>query len=89
MHYFARRNHYVLRCDIVQFFPSIDLATLRHILARAIREDETLSLCDLILTGGAHELTAQYDLVLFPGDEPDEAASRARGLPIGNQTSQF
>jgi len=87
--HFARRYRYVLRCDIVQFFPSIDLAILRRILGRVIREDETLALCDLILAGGAHELTDHYELVVFPGDHPEDAALRARGLPIGNQTSQF
>jgi retron-type reverse transcriptase len=86
---FARRYPYVLRCDIVQFFPSIDLAILRRILARVIRDDETISLCELILAGGAEEPTDQYDLGVFPGDDPAEAALRPRGLPIGNQTSQF
>ena len=86
---FARRYPYVLRCDIVQFFPSVDLAILRRLLARVIRDGETLALCDLILAGGAGELSDQYDLALFPGDDPLRAAARPRGLPIGNQTSQF
>jgi RNA-directed DNA polymerase len=87
--YFARRYRYVLRCDIVQFFPSVDLAILRRILARTIRDDDVLWLCDQIITGGAHELTNQYTLLLFPGDDLFSAAARSRGLPIGNQTSQF
>lgn len=90
--YFARRYPYVLRCDIVQFFPSVDLAILRRILGRVVRDDAVLALCDAILAGGAHELTDQYTLVLYPGDDPEDpeaAASRPRGLPIGNQTSQF
>jgi RNA-directed DNA polymerase len=86
---FARRYQYALRCDLVQFFPSIDLAMLRRNLARVVRDDGVLWLCDLILQGGAHELVDQYTLVLFPGDDPAEAAARPRGLPIGNQTSQF
>jgi RNA-directed DNA polymerase len=90
--HFARRYPYVLRCDIVQFFPSVDHAALRRILARVARDDDVLALCDLILAGGAHELTDQYTLVLYPGDDPadpEQAAARPRGLPIGNQTSQF
>ncbi|WIG58164.1 MAG: Retron-type RNA-directed DNA polymerase [Ktedonobacterales bacterium] len=87
--HFARRYRYVLRCDIVQFFPSIDLTILRRLLARVVRDDDVLALCDLILVGGAHELTEQYNLVLYPGDDPATAAARPRGLPIGNQTSQF
>jgi RNA-directed DNA polymerase len=87
--YFARRYRYVLRCDIVQFFHSIDLAILRRILARTIRDDDVLWLCNQILTGGAHELTDQYSLIIYPGDDLFSAAARPRGLPIGNQTSQF
>jgi Reverse transcriptase (RNA-dependent DNA polymerase) len=90
--HFARRYRYVLRCDIVEFFPSIDLAILRHELGRVVRDDQTLALCDAILAGGAGELVDQYTLVLYPGDDPaypEEAQARPRGLPIGNQTSQF
>jgi len=82
--HFARRYPYVLRCDIVQFFPSVDLAILRRILGRIVRDDDVLALCDLILAGGAHELTDQYNLVLYPGDDPDDpeaVAARPRGLP--------
>jgi RNA-directed DNA polymerase len=86
---FARRYRYVLRCDIVQFFPSVDLAILRRILARVIRDDDVLWLCQRIINGGAHELTDHYNLILFPGDDLFSAAARPRGLPIGNQTSQF
>ncbi|HUY77516.1 MAG TPA: reverse transcriptase/maturase family protein [Ktedonobacterales bacterium] len=86
---FARRYRYVLRCDIVQFFPSIDLAILRRNLGRVVRDDGVLCLCDQILAGGAHELIDQYTLVFFPGETPEAAQAHARGLPIGNQTSQF
>lgn len=86
---FARHYRYVLRCDIVQFFPSIDLDILRFQLERVIQDARVLRLCRLILAGGSHELTDQYDLALFPGDDPAVAAARPRGLPIGNQTSQF
>lgn len=87
--FFARRYPYVLRCDIVQFFPSVDLAILRRLLARVVRDEETLALCDLMLAGGASELTKGYELVVFAGGDPQAAAARPRGLPIGNQTSQF
>lgn len=86
---FARRYRHVLRCDVVQFFPAVDLAILRRNLGRVVRDDAVLWLCDLVLAGGAHELAEQYTLVVFPGDDPEEAAARPRGLPIGNQTSQF
>lgn len=43
---------------------------------------------DRVLAGGAHILRHEYDMVYFPGDDMF-AANRPRGLPIGNQTSQF
>jgi len=42
------------------------------------RDDDVLALCDLILAGGAHELTDQYTLVLYPGDDPADPAAAAR-----------
>ncbi|HEY7341240.1 MAG TPA: reverse transcriptase/maturase family protein [Ktedonobacterales bacterium] len=87
---FARRYPYVLRCDIVQFFPSIDHAILRHALARVIGDQDILWLCDRILEGGARELTDQYTPLRFADDgDGNEYLTRPRGLPIGNQTSQF
>lgn len=85
---FARRYPYVLRCDIVQFFPAIDHAILRRELACVIGDSDALWLCDRILAGGANELGGQYTPVRFAGDS-DEDLIRPRGLPIGNQTSQF
>ncbi len=86
--YFARRYPFVLQCDVRQFFPSIDHAILRGLLARKINCPETLRLIDLILESGRGVLAEMYDMVYFPGDDL-LAASRPRGLPIGNLTSQF
>jgi retron-type reverse transcriptase len=82
---FLRRFKYVMPLDVVQFFPSIDHALLRRILARAIRDAETLDLIDVILHSGVGVLTDAYDMVWFPGDDL-LAAERPRGLPIGNLT---
>jgi len=84
----ARRHRYVLQCDVRQFFPSIDHAILRAILARKVPDDGTLALVDQILDSGAHVLRDEYDMVYFPGDDLF-AVYRPRGLPIGNLTSQF
>jgi RNA-directed DNA polymerase len=84
----ARRFQYVLRCDIVQFFPAVDHAILRTRFARVIGDPDVLRLCAVILAGGAGELVDHYDYVRFVGDGED-ARVRPRGLPIGNQTSQF
>jgi len=84
---FARRHAYVLKCDIVKFFPSIDQAILRDLLARRIADAQTLWLIDLILASGVGVLESEYAMHYFPGDDLF-AACRPRGLPIGNLTSQ-
>ena len=85
---FAKRYPYVLQCDLRQFFPSIDHARLRAILARKIADPDVLWLIDAILDNGAEVLRDEYRMVYFPGDDL-LAAARPRGLPIGNLTSQF
>ncbi|MGD8969602.1 MAG: reverse transcriptase domain-containing protein [Anaerolineae bacterium] len=93
---FARRYRYVLQCDVRQFFPSVDHATLRGILARKLSDEDVMWLVDRILESGAGVLSDEYEMVWFPGDDPATgsgqglfAANRPRGLPIGNLTSQF
>ena len=85
--YFARRYPYVLKCDVRQFFPSIDHATLRRLIARHVACPPTLWLIDHILESGAGILADRYTPVYFPGDDLF-VANRPRGLPIGNLTSQ-
>ncbi len=84
----ARRHPYVLQCDVRQFFPAIDHAILRDILARKIHHPDVMWLVDRILESGVGVLAQAYDVVYFPGDDLF-AANRRRGLPIGNLTSQF
>jgi RNA-directed DNA polymerase len=85
---YARQYRYVLQCDVRQFFPSIDHAILRAELARLIRDENVLWLCDQILNSGEGVLSDEYDMAWFGGDDLF-AAQRPRGLPIGNLTSQF
>ncbi len=83
---FARRFEYVLQCDIVKFFPSVDHAILKQLLRTRIRNEGVLWLCDRIIDGGnPQEPVLQY----FTGDDLFEPHARRRGLPIGNMTSQF
>lgn len=84
----ARTHRYVLQCDIRQFFPSIDHAILRSILARKVEDIDVMMLIDRILASGVGVLSEQYEMVYFPGDDLF-AVNRPRGLPIGNLTSQF
>lgn len=84
----ARQFPYVLQCDLRQFFPSVDHAILYELLARKLDDPAVLWLCERILASGAGVLDAAYEMVYFPGDDLF-AVNRARGLPIGNLTSQF
>jgi hypothetical protein len=85
---FSRRWRYVLRCDVVQHFPSVDHEILFAEIARAVPDPDIGWLVRQILASGADVLRDQYDMVYFPGDDLF-AALRPRGLPIGNLTSQF
>ncbi len=85
---FMRRWRYVLQCDVRQFFPAIDHEILKGVLARTLACERTLRLCEKIIDSGAGILADQYEMHYFPGDDLF-AASRPRGLPIGNLTSQF
>jgi len=85
---FARRYRYVLRADIVQYFPSIDHAILCDALAQRIPEEDVMALAATIVASGDRVFDGEYRMVWFPGDDL-LAACRPRGLPIGNLTSQF
>ena len=84
--HYARRFPYVLKADIAQYFPSIDHAILFDLLKRQIWDHEVLWLLKVIIDGSnpQPEVT-RY----FPGDDLLAPLERRRGLPIGNQTSQF
>lgn len=77
---------YVLKCDIRKYFPSIDHEILKELLGRVVKCKPTLALTARIIDGsnGQEEV-----LDWFPGDTLFTPIERRRGLPIGNQTSQF
>jgi len=85
---FARRYQYVLPCDVVQFFPSIDHEILLHTLSKMLPDASLDWLLERLLASGAGVLAEEYEMVYFPGDTLF-AANRPRGLPIGNLTSQL
>ncbi len=85
---FARSHPYVLRCDIVQFFPSMDHEILSGLLERHIADPDVMMTIGHILDSGKGIHDAAYRMQWYPGDDL-LAAARPRGLPIGNQTSQF
>jgi hypothetical protein len=84
---FARRFRYVLQCDLVHFFPSVDHAILLQSLAQLISDARTMWLVDRIIDSG-RDVPNRHPPAYFPGDDLF-AANRPRGLPIGNLTSQF
>lgn len=83
---FASRYEYVLQCDIVKYFPSIDHAILKQLLRNRIYDEDVIWLCDTIIdASNPQEPVREY----FPGDDLLTPTERRRGLPIGNLTSQF
>ena len=85
---FLRRFEYVLPLDAQKFFPSIDHQILEGILSRTIGDEKVMALFREIIASGRVLLDNEYEMVYFPGDDL-LAATRGRGLPIGNLTSQF
>lgn len=85
---FARGYKYVLQCDVVQFFPSLDHAILLQTLSKMLPDQSVNWMIERILASGQGVLADEYNMVYFPGDTLF-AANRPRGLPIGNLTSQL
>jgi len=83
---YARRFRYVLKCDIERYFPSIDHECLLRLIGRTIWDKDVLWLVGLIIAGSnLQPPITRY----FPGDDLWTPFERRRGMPIGNQTSQF
>jgi len=82
---FAHNYPYVLKCDIRQFFPSIDRNILLKLLRPKIRDDRLLSLIRLILFVAPSTMDG---ISYFQGDTLLSPSEHECGLPIGNMTSQ-
>ena len=83
---FSRRFPYILKCDIKKYFPTIDHECLKAFLRRKIKCRETLWLADMIIDCSNPQINVcDY----FPEDHLFTPFQRRKGLPIGNQTSQF
>ena len=83
---YARRFQYVLKCDVEKYFPSIDHAILFERIERTIWDQDVLWLVRLIIDESPPQPPVMH---YFPGDAWWTPFDRARGIPIGNQTSQF
>ncbi|HIC76905.1 MAG TPA: RNA-dependent DNA polymerase, partial [Candidatus Dadabacteria bacterium] len=83
---YFRSSQYVLKCDIVKYFPSIDHEILKNLLRRKIKCKDTLWLINLIIDNSNPQIPANE---YFEGDDLFTPFERKKGLPIGNLTSQF
>ena len=83
---FVRRYRYVFKGDVQKFFPSMDHAVLKGLLARKIKDANVLWLAGLLLDHSNPQEEVQH---WFGGDDLFGPTDRRRGLPLGNQTSQF
>ena len=83
---YSGKNPYVLKCDIRKYFPSIDHLILKQIIRRKLKCPGTLWLVDLIIDRSNPQMRV---MDYFPGDDLFTPVQRSKGLPIGNQTSQF
>jgi retron-type reverse transcriptase len=83
---FARRFRYVLKADIQKFFPSLDHEILKQLVARKIKDPDVLWLVNRIIDHSNRQEEIQS---WFPSDDLFTPGERRRGIPIGNQTSQF
>jgi retron-type reverse transcriptase len=83
---FARRHRYVLQCDVSKYFPSIDHEVLKGLMARKVKDRDVLWLVGRVIDHSNPQEPVQE---WFPGDDLFAPSGRRRGLPLGNQTSQF
>lgn len=84
--YGAALYTYAFKADVKKYFASIDHDILLERLERTIKCRATISLAATIIAGSNIQEEAEY---YFPGDDLFTPQSRRRGLPLGNQTSQF
>ncbi len=82
----ARNGGYALCVDVRKYFASIDHEILEALLARVIGCRDTLRLASVIIAGSNEQEPMDC---YFPGDDLFTPFERRRGIPLGNQTSQF
>ena len=82
----CNRHSYVLKCDIRKFFPNVDHAILQGKLRGVSRCAQVAALIQRIIV--SHQTGDEISVEWFPNDDL-LSATRPRGLPIGNLTSQL
>lgn len=86
--YYLRRHPWLLKTDIVKFFPNIDHQILLDRVQRTVADPNVLQLVERVLESGEGVLAGESPPQWFAGDDL-LSALRPKGLPIGNLTSQF
>lgn len=84
-HEFTRNHAFALKCDIARYFPSMDHEILTGLLRRVIADPRLLDLIGAILDSHHDSVGQEWP----DGGDLFTVRDRKRGLPIGNQTSQF
>jgi len=78
---------YILKCDILKYFPTIPHERLKKIFCAEIRDERIKQLLNMIID------SYHTDIVYLEryGVKPlaDDSGKTGRGIPIGNQTSQL
>lgn len=82
----CRRRPFVLKCDLVKFFPSLDHEVVKAELRRVIEDEQLVRVVELVIDGSSPQ---EPVTAWFAGDDLFAPGERRRGLPIGNLTSQF
>lgn len=81
------QNGYVLKCDILKYFPSLSHRVLINCIANEIKDERLKSMVVKIIQSfhTRPEFLQRYGIerIEFEGDKT------GRGVPIGNQTSQI
>ena len=83
----VRQYRYAFHGDVVKYFPSIDHQILKTLLSRRIADAPAIGLTNRIIDSGADIQVGESPQTLFPA--MIYLPCCARGLPIGNLTSQF
>lgn len=86
-HRLAKKHTWVLKGDVVKYFPSIDHQVAKDAVGRVVRDKALLRVLDLVVDGSnRQERVSPY---FYEGDDLLSLSNRRIGLPIGNLTSQF
>ncbi len=80
-------NGYILKCDILKYFPSIPHEQLKRIFCSEIRDEKIKKLVAHIIDSYHTDPAYLEKYGIAPlSDDPEKSG---RGVPIGNQTSQI